>query len=70
MTSKQLAELLLLAAKIKEESWDEVKGKYNISLVDAITIAKVPEDWNQIVYFLLILVWNDALAWSTDIVQR
>lgn len=73
MTLEEYANLVLLAAKIREESWDEKECKYNINIEDACIKAtkelKIDEAFWYPIY-LSFLCWNDVIAWAEHIKKR
>ena len=64
MDTKDLANLIKETARLQEESWNS--KKYNLTLREAIIAASVPNEWSEIVFLLLVLCWNDALAWAEE----
>lgn len=67
---ERLQEAIKLTAKIREESWDNDKKEYSISLYDAADQACESIGFDMRgslpVYLLLKYCWNDILDWANN----
>lgn len=70
---KQIAETILLAQKLREESYNE-NHEYNLSYEDATTNAIVkmnlPLWWTDIIYNLIKYSWNDSHDWANTAINN
>ena len=64
----KLQEAIILAAKLREDSWDESKLSYLLSMWDACDKAAESVGFDKRgtmpIYLLLDSGWNDALDWA------
>lgn len=72
-TKRELAEAILFAAKLREESYIKDTGLYAVQLGDACIRAckafEIDSEMSRPMCLLLQLGWNDVLAWATAIAK-
>ncbi len=61
----ELAQLILLAAELRESSWSNKEQRYLRSYEECANAACIAETgWGTIVHCLLLYSWNDAIEWA------
>ena len=68
-TLRQVAEGVLEAAKIREESFDKSSGTYALT-IDMAAAAQDKCSDNHLVTMMLVSCWNDTLDWATGIIEN
>lgn len=77
LNTLNIAKTILLAQKIKEESWTptdrELNGRYGYTHLQAVHQAckenKITKDIKPLIYMLNISCWNDVQQWAESIVR-
>lgn len=61
-----LADTVITAARIHEESWNTFDKVYEVSIYQAVWNSHDDNDVRQPAYLLLYVAWNDALDWALE----
>lgn len=61
-----LADAILNASNIREQSWNPVKKTYKLHIEDACKKAHDNIDIQELSCLLLTACWNDAIIWAKD----
>ena len=70
MTPKELASVVLRAAEIREESWDDAEGEYLIHMSAAVQQAVAEAEIDMDFWYPIHLAfhwWDDILSWADHI---
>ena len=75
MTSRDLAQLILLTQDIREDSWDDTNQCYERDIHDSAEIAKdtlgiTEEKIDQLVGMICSGLWNDSQAWAIEVISE
>ena len=71
----KLAKLILEAARIREESYDNKaanKARQHSKFIDFSAFYNLSEDRDiaPIIYFLLVNCWNNAIGWANKMLEK
>jgi hypothetical protein len=68
---QDLAKVILQAAKDREGSWNEKKGRYTLSLDICLRVACERQEVNvhfaRLIYLAMDSWWNDTLDWAKEV---
>jgi len=75
MTSRDLAQLILLTQDIREDSWDDTNQCYERDIHDSAEIAKdtlgiTEEKIDQLVGMICSGLWNDSQVWALEVISE
>ena len=74
MSPKEMAEIVLRSAELREKSWSSLREEYSISFRKAIAVSivehKQSKDMIYPLYMLMMNHWNEVIDWARDVVNK